>query len=165
MAITNPQADVYGPENRHFQVSAQINYAVAADKFSFAPPMPIAIVRWGVINNSTTVVGSEVITGDLRITAGSDAGRVNGATSSGVDTQGGTLTPTATAAGKGNYRNLSQPWIVCPGQEAVFEATTGATSGTGFVWFEYAKLPFQGDSALTSLQDANLIYNMTKLTA
>ncbi len=165
MAITNPQADVYGPENRHSNVSAQVNWAVTEDKYSFAPAMPIAIVRWGTINNSTTVVGSGKFTCDLRPTAGSDSSRVTGSIASGVDTQGGTLTMAATAAGKGNYHNLSQPMIVCPGQEVVFATSTGATSGTGFIWFEYAKLPFQGDSGLTSLQDANLIYNMTKVTA
>lgn len=165
MAITNPQADVYGPEYRRTQVSPQVNWSGASDKFSYAPASPIAIVRWGTINNSTTVVGSGAFTADLRVTAGSDSGRVTGATSAGVDTQGGTLTQAATAAGKGNYRNLSQPMIVCPGQEVVFKQSTGATSGTGFIWFEYASLPFQGDANLTSLQDANLIYNLTKVSS
>lgn len=165
MAITNPQADVYGPENRRWNVSAQINWAGTGDKFSIAPASPIAIVRWGTINNGTTVVGSGKFTGDLRVTAGSDSGRVTGSIASGVDTQGGTLTPAATAAGKGNYHNLSQPCIVCPGQEFVITQSVTLTSGTGYLWVEFAQLPFQGDAALTSLQDANLIFNLTKVSA
>lgn len=170
MAITNPQADLYGLSGQRFyQISPQVNMLTTGDKFAYAPAAPIAIFKWGVLANALIDVGAGMIlTMDKRVTIGSDTNRVTGSTSSGVDTAGGSLSTSTTdiSQGKGIYRVLSQPLIIVPGYEVVVQVSDAAdTAGTGYIWFEYASLPFAGDSNLTSLQDANLIYNMTKKTS
>ena len=153
---------------RDYVVSAQVALNSTGDKFTFTPGGPVNIVRWGVIADALIDVGAgAVFTLDYRPTAGSDTGRVNGSTSAGDDTAGGSLSTGTTdvAAGKGIYREVNQvpgPFKLAPGEQAVFEVTDAAdTAGTGFVFIEYEVEGFTGDPALTTLAQ-NRIVNMTK---
>lgn len=148
---------------RDFIVFTAASIATTGDKATFTPAMPVNVVRWGVIA-TVAFTGAPVLTLDKRVTAGSDTGRVNGATASGVDTAGGSLTPGTLAAGKGAYREVNQvpgPFKLAPGEEAVFEVTTAAGAGTAFFYVEYELEGFTGDAGLT-LAQGNRIANMTK---
>lgn len=156
---------------RAFSISAQVALTTTGDKFTFSPAVPVNIVRWGVIADALIDVGAGmVIALDHRVTFGSDTGRVNGATSAGKDTAGGTLSTGTTdvAQGKGLYREVNQvpgPFKLAPGEQAVFEVTDAAdTAGTGFLWLEYEVEGFAGTGE-TTVAAGNRLANMTKKTS
>lgn len=100
----------------------------AGDVFRLSPNAPIRIVRWGFICTTTVndATNALKLTGDIRVTAGTDTGRVTGATTVvasqqgynasnlpafNTDAAGGSLTLVASAsqvaAGKGVYHDLN----------------------------------------------------------
>ena len=165
-----------GFENRrviHFPVQggdavlAGLTMGSTEDKLTWAPSMPVDIVRWGYIVDTVLGNTSTVLAMDFRPTVGSDTNRVNGATNSTtfIDTAGGVLTDAnATAVGKGVYHNVNPPLQVDPGEEDVIEATGAPSSGTAFFFIEYEVQPFVGDSNVTAGDFSNRIANMTERT-
>lgn len=148
-------------------VLAGLTMATAEDKATWAPAMPVDIVRWGYI--ADTVMGNTVavVALDFRPTIGSDTDRVDGATNSTtfIDTAGGVLTSgVATAVGAGEFHNVNPPLQVDPGEEVVFQMTTAPSSGTAFFFIEYEVQPFVGDSNVTAGDFSNRISNMTERT-
>lgn len=132
-------------------VGGYASFASAADIFRWSPGAPAMVLRWGVIATTTVNDGSNglKLTCDLRPTAGSDTGRLKGATYT-VASQGGynaaaspafyidyggtgttlglgggsiTLTASATqiVAGKGVYHNVNP------------QAPTGSTLASGVI--------------------------------
>src|SRR5216684_1341619 len=116
--VTNPQDG---------STAAYISVATG-DVLGWAPGAPIVVVRWGFV--ATTLVNDAVnalkLTLDLRVTAGTDTGRVTGATTTlqgatgynasnqpnlFADTAGGSLTLVASAsqvaAGKGVWHDMN----------------------------------------------------------
>lgn len=136
--------------------AAATSIASTGDKFTFTPTKPVDVVRWGFIAD-VAVTGSPVIAMDKRPTAGSDTGRVDGATASGVDTAGGSISPGAISQGKGVYHNLSGLLSVNPGEQLVAQVTTAAGAGTGTFFVEYYERSFVGDAK----SGQNRIANMT----
>lgn len=146
-------------------VVAGVSIATTGDKASFAPTKPVNVLRWGIIA-TTTFTGAPVITMDFRPTISSNTARVTGATSGGVDTAGGTLTPGTLAAGKGRFRNVRQAAAsglsstgtpaasgiqVQPGQELVANVGTAAGAGAGVFFWEFEELPAQGVAWTTNM--------------
>lgn len=138
------------------------------DKAVFTPSRPCQVMRWGYVADVSSTVTPPVFGLDFRPTAGSNSGRVTGASSGGYDTGGGgTITTTAlsqTAQGKGVYNNVTlnpanvavgagdlQLFII-PGNQLVFTVTTAATAGSGFFFVEYLEKPFVGDAKLPASQ-------------
>jgi hypothetical protein len=160
-------ASVTAIEHGKSQATAMVtgvSIASTGDKASFAPSVPVNVLRWGIIA-TTTFTGAPVITMDFRPTISSDTSRVTGATSGGVDTAGGTLTPGTLAAGKQSYRNVKQAAAsglsstgtpaatgiqVLPGQELVAKVGTAAGAGAGVFFWEYEELPAQGAAWTTN---------------
>ena len=140
---------------------AGVDFTTTGDKWVLTPARPINIIRWGIVADALIDVGAGMVVAlDFRPTAGSDSGRVNGATSSGRDTAGGTLSTGTTdvAAGSGSYRDLVPVaasglsatgtgeyggFQVDPGEQAVFEVTDAAdTAGSsGVLFVEYVTMP------------------------
>lgn len=154
-----------------------------ADKVAFTPSIPARIVRWGMICDVAYTVTPPKWTLDFRPTAGSNASRVTGLVTAGVDAAGGTLTsPTigqaGTLAGQGIFHNVFQGvqavsgldgFIIFPGQQAVIALVTASTAGSAFAFIEYENLTFQGDAATpgvgTQTTTINPIVNMTKVAS
>ena len=137
------------------------------DLLTWAPAMPVDIVRWGYIVDTVLGASVLVVAMDFRPTKGSDTARVNGATdgTTFIDTAGGTLTPgVSTAVGKGEFHNVNPPLQVDPGEEVVIEITTHPTSGDAHFFIEYEVQPFVGDSNVTAGDFSNRIANMTERT-
>lgn len=131
--------------------ASYVSVASSADVFRYSPPVPCLVLRWGFI--ATTTVNDNTnglkLTCDLRPTAGSDTGRLTGATftvatSSGYNATnspafyidyggtgttlgagGGSITLTASTtqvvAGKGVYHTLNP------------QAPTGSTVASGVI--------------------------------
>lgn len=116
----------------------------AGDKLIYSPSRPVRIVRWGFLCTTTVndATNALKLTGDVRVTVGSDTGRVGGSTAtvqaaSGYnaagqpalfqDTAGGSLTLTASAsqvaAGKGVYHFMNPQ--AGSGSPAIYPAVDG----------------------------------------
>ena len=162
----NRRVEVF-PSQGGDTVLAGLGMASTEDKLTFAPLMPIDIVRWGYVVDTILGDTNTVLAMDFRPTVGSDTARVNGATDSTtfIDTAGGVLTAVvATAVGKGDFHNVNPPLQVDPGEEVVIEMTTAPASGTAFFFIEYEVQPFVGDSNVTAGDFSNRIANMTERT-
>lgn len=164
-------------------LTAGVSVASTGDKWMFTPSIPARIIRWGIIWDVAPTVTSPVLKMDLRITAGTDTGRVVGAVVAGVDTAGGTITCPTIAAngakqGQGLFHNVNpgppaasglDGFCVFPGQQAVLNVTTAATAGTGFLFVEYENLSFQGDTLTpgvgTQTLAVNAVLNMFKVAS
>lgn len=143
----------YYSERKIFEVAAAAADSTG-DKGSFAPVVPIDIIRWGYIVETTALdVGAGfTVALDHQPTAGSATGRVE------VDT---IVRTTDLALGKGVVKELTLPvaqataedgslrdvsgtgpFQVDPGEAVVFEVTDAAdTTGDVKYWFEYYELP------------------------
>lgn len=131
--------------------NSYVSVTTSGDKLIYSPSRPVQIVRWGFIATTTVndATNALKLRGDVRVTAGTDTGRVNGATttvasSSGYnaagqpalfsDTSGGTLTLTASAsqvaAGKGVYHNVN-PQVAPAGSTVYPNPDTVAAAGAG----------------------------------
>ena len=162
----NRRVEIF-PSQGSDTVLVGIGMASTEDKLTFAPLVPIDIVRWGFVADVVMGDANTVLAMDFRPTIGSDTARVNGATDSTtfIDTAGGVLTGTATTAvGKGEYHNVNPPLQVDPGEEVVIEMTTAPASGNAFFFIEYEVQPFVGDSNVTAGDFSNRIANMTERT-
>lgn len=151
---------------------APVDFNATGDKFIFTYPTPVDIYRFGLVTDAAMDpdAGGFVMELDLRVTAGTDTGRVNKSSLTRADAQtvaaGRTLyrdctLPVAEAAGDDTLTGGATPQTsrvnvgpagpvhVRPGQQAVLEVTNavGAAS-TGYVWIEYAELGFAQASAV-----------------
>jgi hypothetical protein len=148
-------------------VSLEVDFTSTGDKMIFTPPVPVDIIRWGVIANALIDVGAGmVVKGDFRPTSGSDGSRGDGDVGDitlGVDAD--------IAQGEGAYTGRVNPGLtgdaqktpfqVDPGEEVVFQVTDAAdTAGTGLIWVQYQARAFVGDSAVTAGTASNRIANM-----
>lgn len=127
-----------------------VSVTTAQDILVWAPSKPVQIVRWGFIATTTVNDGANALKlrGDFRPTAGSNAGRVNGVTttvaaSSGYnaagqpalfsDTAGGTLTLTPSAtqvvAGQGVYHQVNPQTAGATGVYPAPDTSPGAGAG------------------------------------
>lgn len=167
----------------NFWTSGDVQVTATGDKAVFTPATPVKVVRWGYVARSLLDVGAGAIfTLDYRPIAGSDSGRVNGATSGTVaaknsahtDTGGGAIPTSTTDSAQGTGRDhpvrtntnspsgAYGPLLVRPGEEVVFECTDAAdTAGLNIMfWAEYEQMPYQGDRTLAE-GDSNPLANMT----
>ena len=146
--------------NRQSEESPQVDVTSPGDKVVFTKSFPINIIRWGIIADVLIDVGTGLtIKMDHRPIAGSDTGRTNGTPSTAVNL----VRTTDIAQGKGVYVELTEAFEVDPGEEVVFQVTDAAdTAGTGVLFVEYDRLPFQNDSGLAAAD--NRLSNMTDVT-
>ncbi len=144
--------------------SGTLVFTSTGDIYTFAPGVPVDIVRWGYTVN--------VVLGDNTLIIKADSQLVG---ASRGDGDVGTLTPAiATAVGKGAYtENVSPgdtdfpttPFELDAGESVIFEVTDlVASTGTGTMWVEYHERPFVGDSNQSAAQ-GNRIAGMLKKTA
>lgn len=164
------------------------------DKFIFTPAAPVRLRKWGfIISTSLNTTGAALTCElDLRVTVGTDTGRVN------KDTLTVAVTNTTYVAGKGVYRDpftassaststASQvtgsgpqgytlntvtsgqtDLYAVPGQEYVIEVTQGAgTAGQGYAFIEYDLLPLSKPSGYgtTDAGTVSLTDNLTRLAS
>lgn len=144
--------------DRKTEVSDQVDLTSTGDKLVWTPGTPVNIIRWGIIADALIDVGAGMtVKMDHRPTAGSDSSRTDGTPSTAVNL----VTAVDVAAGKGIYVDLSEAFEVDPGEEVVFQVTDAPdTAGTGVIFIEYDRLPFQNDSNLAAAD--NRLSNMTK---
>jgi hypothetical protein len=143
-----------------------VDFNATGDKFGFQVIVPIDVYRFGIITNAAMDpdAGGFVLALDKRVLVGSDAGRVEidvltradaqtvaqgkvvarevivpVAQANGDDTLAGGVTDQTSVVNVGP----NGPARFVPGDELILEVTNavGAAS-TGYVWFEYAELPF-----------------------
>lgn len=122
------------------EIFAQANTSATADLATFTPGSPVDIVGWGYVVTVAQANANVVLAGDLRPTAGSNTGRLNG--------ELGTLTPADTGAqGEVFYNPLSAgAGELNPGQQMVIECTTtsGAT-GSVVLFVRYIERPYAAE--------------------
>lgn len=148
-----------------------VDFNATGDKFIFTPPVKCLIYKWGLITieELNPDAGGFVLALDHRTAAGSDTGRTEKATITLADAEvvaaasvvynEPVLAQSAvTLSGQGIsdhlfYEAPRGPVEVNPGEEAVIEVTNavGAVS-TGYVWLEYAQMPFDISDASVSEQ-------------
>lgn len=119
------------------------------DKVTLTPVVPVTVVSFGFIV-TTAIVGALVMKCDKRPTAGSDTGRGDGdlGTLTLSASQGGSLAagdvarcrPAASSSFGAGPAPTEAGNLVLPGEQAILELTTGATSGAaiGFIEFKPA---------------------------
>lgn len=159
----------YHTERKIFEVAGAAADSTG-DKGRFSPVVPIDIIRWGYLVDTTALdVGAGfTVAIDHQPTANSASGRVA------IDT---IVRTTDLALGKGVVKELilavsqvtaedgslrdvsgTGPFQVDPGESVVFEVTDAAdTTGTVKYWFEYYELPQNLDTRNTD--------NITVVTA
>lgn len=130
-------------ENMQKETATIADLSAAADKLTFTPIVPCEIVEFGVIITTVVVASaSTVFKLDKRPTAGSDTGRGDG--DLGTGTFVSTLVKTAGSVWRSRPTN---PGVLLPGQQAILELTTGATSGAGIGFIVYRNKPVYRDAA------------------
>lgn len=113
--------------------------SATGDKVTFTPVFPSEIVEFGVIITTVVVGTGMIFKCDKRVTAGTDTGRGDGDL--------GTLTPAiAAAVGTKQVSRPTNPGTVVPGQQAILELTTGATSGAGIGFITFREKPVYRDA-------------------
>lgn len=157
---------VYG--NEAFIVETVVTVVGTGDKLTYRAPADCIVTRWGIVVGPLGLTGAMVLTGDvLPRTAGT---RVDGATSGGFDTAGGTISPGAIAAGQVRYHEpkfdpsgavasgtnvgkFGNQLYLNAGDSFIIEATTaGATDTTCGFFVEIRQSSFQ-----PALQTANVV--------
>ncbi len=137
-----------------------VAFTATGDKFILSRPNPFTLVRYGIIWNAAKDATAFIMNADLRITAGTDTGRVNDyvpalsdalARAAGVVVSKDVLgpNPNSSTGSDGSLVNVARGIIanVDPGQELVFEVTDAAVSGTGYIFAEIVEMDENGSRA------------------
>ncbi len=149
--------------NYHTHYTAMLAVDGTGDKETWCPGSPVEIIRWGYIAFALVDVGTECIVVMDKTNSGGTRGDGDvGSISTGstdLAAQDGIYTENVSP---GVTLHPTEPHKLIPGESVTIQVTDAAdTSGDGYFFIEYRKLPFVGDSA--SGDDG--LANMLKVTS
>ena len=125
---------------------ASMTLTATTDSAAFTPGIAVEIISWGFIVTTALSGTPMVVTGDKRITAGTDTGRITGTATAGF----GIMSPTAaqiTASVAGFVlpspaTTVDQKLALLPGQQMLIKPGTGmGTAGAALPFIEYKMAP------------------------
>lgn len=135
-------------------------------KTEIMPMYPIQVTAWGGVITTTITINPLQVRGNFRPTAGAAGGEVVGATASGIDTAGGSISLSTAlgVAGRAFVHDVVQAapsstpeisvgggLLVKPGQSFTLEAFgTAPAAGACAFWVEYVEFPRPGNLSATA---------------